>query len=238
MNKHLKDLIELSNKDIQLDSFEPKLEEIKKELNKSIKQKDKILEQITNAEEEKELTQSNIVKNNLHLQELGDNLDKIQEKTKAVKTDREAKALTLEEELNKEQISFAHEEAERFEKMLASNEEKMEALKKELSEVDDLINQEDKSVQGVISTLESQRDDIAKSKEELLQNMDGKILSYYQKIKRWAGNTTVVPVKKQACYGCFMQINNNVFTDVLKSEEIVNCPSCGRILYYVQEEEA
>jgi predicted nucleic acid-binding Zn-ribbon protein len=238
MNKHLKDLIELSNKDIQLDSFEPKLEEIKKELNKSIKQKDKILEQITNAEEEKELTQSNIVKNNLHLQELGDNLDKIQEKTKAVKTDREAKALTLEEELNKEQISFAHEEAERFEKMLASNEEKMEALKKELSEVDDLINQEDKSVQGVISTLESQRDDIAKSKEELLQNMDGKILSYYQKIKRWAGNTSVVPVKKQACYGCFMQINNNVFTDVLKSEEIVNCPSCGRILYYVQEEEA
>jgi predicted nucleic acid-binding Zn-ribbon protein len=33
-----------------------------------------------------------------------------------------------------------------------------------------------------------------------------------------------------------MKINDNTFTDVLKSEEIVNCPSCGRILYYVPEE--
>jgi len=28
-----------------------------------------------------------------------------------------------------------------------------------------------------------------------------------------------------------MKINDRVYAEVIKSEEIVNCPSCGRILY-------
>jgi predicted nucleic acid-binding Zn-ribbon protein len=236
VNKHLKDLIELSKKDIQLDSFEPRILEIKKELTKSIKQKDKVLSEITNTEEEKELTLSNISKNKLHLQELNDELNKIAEKSKAVKTDKEMKALNLEEELKKEQSSFTNEELERLNALLGTIDEKIEKLKGDLGEVEDLISQENKSVEDVINTLESQREDVAKTKDELVRNMDNKVLAFYQKIKRWAGNTTVVPVKKQSCYGCFMKINDNTFTDVLKSEEIVNCPSCGRILYYVPEE--
>jgi predicted nucleic acid-binding Zn-ribbon protein len=236
VNKHLKDLVELSKKDIQLDSFEPKIAEINKELTKSLKQKEKILENIVNAEEEKELTNSNISKNKLHLQELSDTLDKISEKAKSVKTDREAKALNLEEELNKEQISFAHEESDRFDKMLVNIDEKISTLKEELSEIENVIQNEGNSVQDVIGQLEAQRDEVAKAKEKLLQDMDSKILTFYQKIKRWAGNTVVVPVKKQSCYGCFMKINDNVFSEILKSEEIINCPSCGRILYYTNEE--
>jgi predicted nucleic acid-binding Zn-ribbon protein len=170
------------------------------------------------------------------LQELNDELNKIAEKSKAVKTDKEMKALNLEEELKKEQSSFTNEELERLNALLGTIDEKIEKLKGDLGEVEDLISQENKSVEDVINTLESQREDVAKTKDELVRNMDNKVLAFYQKIKRWAGNTTVVPVKKQSCYGCFMKINDNTFTDVLKSEEIVNCPSCGRILYYVPEE--
>jgi len=63
-----------------------------------------------------------------------------------------------------------------------------------------------------------------------------KILSFYQKIRRWAGNSAVVPVKQQACYGCFMKINDKVYAEVIKSDEIVMCPSCGRILYMPDED--
>ena len=60
-------------------------------------------------------------------------------------------------------------------------------------------------------------------------------LNAYEKIKRWAKDSAVVPVKKQACYGCYMKINDKTYAEVIKAEEIVNCPHCGRILYKEDE---
>ena len=65
---------------------------------------------------------------------------------------------------------------------------------------------------------------------------DNKILTFYEKIKRWAKDSAVVPVKKQACYGCHMKINDKTYAEVIKAEEIINCPHCGRILYKDNEE--
>ena len=36
--------------------------------------------------------------------------------------------------------------------------------------------------------------------------------TFYEKIKRWAKDSAVVPVKKQACYGCYMKINDKNLT--------------------------
>lgn len=61
------------------------------------------------------------------------------------------------------------------------------------------------------------------------------MLSFYEKIKNWAKNTAVVPVKKQACYGCFMRIDDTTYNKILKDDEINTCPHCGRIVYKEQE---
>jgi predicted nucleic acid-binding Zn-ribbon protein len=61
--------------------------------------------------------------------------------------------------------------------------------------------------------------------------MNKKILSFYEKIRKWAGNTAVVPVRKQACYGCYLKISDKSYSDVIKADEIITCPHCGRILY-------
>lgn len=34
-----------------------------------------------------------------------------------------------------------------------------------------------------------------------------------------------------------MKINDKTYAEVIKAEEIVNCPHCGRILYKEDEEE-
>ena len=67
--------------------------------------------------------------------------------------------------------------------------------------------------------------------------MNQNIIVFYEKIRRWAGNTTVVPVKKQACYGCYMKLNDHTYASVIRNEEITTCPHCGRILYLEKVEE-
>ena len=76
-----------------------------------------------------------------------------------------------------------------------------------------------------------ERKEVYAKKDKLIATMNQKILAFYEKIRKWAHNTAVVPVKKQACYGCFMQINDKTFSAVIKGEDIVTCPHCGRILY-------
>jgi hypothetical protein len=61
--------------------------------------------------------------------------------------------------------------------------------------------------------------------------MNQKGLSFYQKIRRWAKNTTAVPVRNQACMGCYMALSDKVYAEVIRGEEITMCPHCGRLLY-------
>ena len=82
-----------------------------------------------------------------------------------------------------------------------------------------------------VAELEKERGLVDERKSKLTAQMNQKILSFYQKIRKWAKNTAVVPVRKQACYGCFMKIYDKTYLAILKSEEIVTCPHCGRILY-------
>ena len=56
-------------------------------------------------------------------------------------------------------------------------------------------------------------------------------------LRRWAKNTSVVPVFKQACGGCFIRLNDRTYTEVLCDENsIITCPHCGRILYHTDKQ--
>jgi predicted nucleic acid-binding Zn-ribbon protein len=92
----------------------------------------------------------------------------------------------------------------------------------------DTINKE---VSAEKAEIEKIKGELFVKREELSRNLEQKVLSFYEKIRIWAGNTAVVPVKKQACYGCYMKLNDKTYSEVIKADEICNCPHCGRILY-------
>ncbi|MDD2400008.1 MAG: C4-type zinc ribbon domain-containing protein, partial [Sulfurovum sp.] len=106
------------------------------------------------------------------------------------------------------------------------------------------LKQLENELQAVIEMVSVEKSEIEQSKAELFEkrealtrNIEQKILSFYEKIRIWAGNTAVVPVKKQACYGCYMKLNDKTYSDVIRGDEIVTCPHCGRILYIERETE-
>jgi hypothetical protein len=147
------------------------------------------------------------------------------------------KSLQLEEEIAKEQIAFANEEIERLEKIEAAKQGEIDTLKAENEKLGSDAETAREENQKEIEAIEAERKAAFEKKEKLVGTVPQKILSFYQKIRRWAGNSTVVPVKKQACQGCFMKLNDRIYAEVIKSEEIITCPSCGRILYIPAESE-
>ena len=237
MNKYLQDLIKLSKFDTAISMFEPKIDNEKAKLATFVETAESIKSSINTIYLEIDDIKSKRAKNNVHLGELKTKLENIAKKNKDVHNDKELKALQLEEEIAKEQISFSNEEIDRLDNLSKSKEEVLKELQEKLSAEENDIKEIQASVDGTIEGINKERNLVYQDRSDLLEKFDNKILTFYEKIKRWAKDSAVVPVKKQACYGCHMKINDKTYAEVVKAEEIVNCPHCGRILYKEAEEQ-
>ncbi|QOG12724.1 zinc ribbon domain-containing protein [Arcobacter sp. FWKO B] len=231
MNKYLEQLVELAKYDTQIGSFEPKIKSQKEKLEEFSKDALSLKEQINKLESDIKDIKSKKSKHEAHLAELKDKLSDISKKGAIVQTEKEIKALQLEEEITKEQISFSNEEIERLDNLQNNKNETLKEAIAKLSEEEESIKELQVAIENSINDINVERNDVSMKRGELVEKIDSKILSFYEKVRRWAKNTSVVPVRKQACYGCYMKISDKTYAEVIKSEEIVTCPHCGRILY-------
>ncbi len=231
MNQHLKQLIDLSIVDKEIDAFEPKIEEANYNYEAALAKTQSIESDIENLSTEIKEEELKKAKNELHLAELSQKLEENSKKSAEIKTEREMKSLQLEEEIAKEQITFANEEIDRLEKIIDHKKEQIETAKVTLAELQSNLETVKADVDSKLTVLNNDRQSVFVKKEKLLSATNQKGLAFYQKIRRWAKNTTVVKIEDQACMGCHMMISDKIYSDVIRAEEITTCPHCGRILY-------
>ncbi|MDP1784105.1 MAG: zinc ribbon domain-containing protein [Sulfuricurvum sp.] len=231
MNKHLEQLIDLSLIDKEIDAFEPQIEEANLQYDALLAMKNSVVTDVTALAQEIKDEQIKKQKNELHLAELSAKLEENSKKSAEIKTEREMKSLQLEEEIAKEQVNFANEEIARLEKLIAHKQAKIDELTEKENEIEGKLSGVKADVDVKLAKIDADRKVIFAKKEILVAAMNQKGLSFYQKIRRWAKNTTAVPVRNQACMGCYMALSDKVYTEVIKGEEITTCPHCGRLLY-------
>jgi len=235
LNKHVLELVELSKTDKEIDSYQPQIDAADKKIAKAEK---KLKDAEVRVQKINELIIENekkVVSYENQLKISNEQLSENQKKSKNISTEKEMKALAIEEDIAKEKMTFANEEIDRLQ---AINEKKSEEAKDEEAIVVELSAEVD-----MISTeVTKDKSDIEKSKmtlftkrEKYIREIDQNVLAFYEKIRIWAGNSAVVPVKKQACYGCYMKLNDKTYADTIRGDEIKTCPHCGRILYIERE---
>lgn len=231
MNKYLEQLVDLAQIDKEIDGFGPRLEKVERVLRATKDEQADIVEQISNIDEAVIELKSQKSQTNAHIAEFSAKIKDVSKKSSSAKTEKEIKALQLEDELAREQLEAANEEIERLEKIIASKNDLKAELETKRAEVVANLEKIEADIAQEVGAIEKERAEIYAKKDKLIGEMNQKILTFYEKIRKWAHNTAVVPVKKQACYGCFMQINDKTYSAVIKGEDVVTCPHCGRILY-------
>jgi len=235
LNKHLKELIELSKNDQAIDSYNPQLEAADKKIAK-------IQKKIDAAQSELDGLTGGIADNEEKIKAFDEQLVLLNEqlalnvkKGKEISTEKEMKALSLEEDIAKEKMTFANEEIERLQGINETKKALLDEASEKVNSFSSEFDETNKEVSTEKAAIEKIKGELFVKREELSRNLEQKVLSFYEKIRIWAGNTAVVPVKKQACYGCYMKLNDKTYSEVIKGDEIVNCPHCGRILYIETE---
>jgi predicted nucleic acid-binding Zn-ribbon protein len=238
MNKHLKQLIELSDLDKTLDDFMPEEDRINGALNALLDEQIRAARQIEEIEVTIAESRAKVAKHESQLAEQSEKLAQHARKSGDIKTEREMKALSLEEDIAREQVTFINEEIARLQKSEEDQKRQTEKLKARILEIESQAGEAKRQNIDALAALNDKRAAVATQKDGLVAEIPQKVFKFYEKIRRWAGNRAVVPVKKQACYGCFMKISDRVYSEVIASQEIVTCPNCGCILFVKEEEKA
>ena len=231
MNKYLQQLVELSKFDKDIDGFASRIENVEKSLRTAQSELEIADAAVKQLEEDIKEIKTQKSQTNAHIAEFSAKIKDVSKKSATAKSEKEIKALQLEEELAKEQLEAANDEILRLEKIIDTKTAEQRETEEKKAAISENIGKIETEISNEVKAIEKEREEIYGKKSKLVGEMNQKILTFYEKIRKWAHNTAVVPVKKQACYGCFMQINDKTFSSVVRGEDIVTCPHCGRILY-------
>lgn len=231
MNTHLQQLIQVVNFDKEVDALEPLIQQKRSNLDRMLKNKENKLAAIEQLNEEKDELKLHYNRLNNMIEETSIRLEHITAKNQDVKSERELRALNIEEELAREQLNKANSDIANLEVEKKQKDEQIKILQGEIATLETEITEEEKIITDEISAIKGEQEKLFSKKQEAYSKLEHKLAVFYEKIRKWAKNTSVVPVKKQACGGCFIRINDRIFAEIKTSNDIITCPHCGRILY-------
>lgn len=235
MNKNIQELMQLSSIDKKIDSFQPQIDTAQMKITKSNMKLQEARERLEKINGLIAANDQKIATYEEQLRFLSEQLKNNSKKNREISSEKEMKALAIEEDIAKEKMTFANEEIARLQEI---NAKKLIESQEEQSGFDLLMTESSSiaaEVENEKSLIETNKIGLFADREKTIREIDQKVLAFYEKIRNWAGNSAVTLVKKQACYGCYMKLNDKTYADVIRAEEITTCPHCGRILYVEKE---
>jgi hypothetical protein len=115
-----------------------------------------------------------------------------------------------------DQAEQLQEEERQLQEKLDQEKQKLEELKK--------------SVSDQAETYDSHIAELEAESESLRQEADPKALAAYDRLVESRGDSAIVSVCDRVCQGCYNLITKQTENMLLHDQELVTCPSCGRIL--------
>ena len=148
----------------------------------------------------------------------------------AIKTHREYEALQKEiTDTRKENFEMEDQtisvmtEIEETETALVKEKETYATLKEQYAQ--QIVEKEKK-----IEELEISRKPAEKEKSEIVSKIDPKILPLYEKIFKKNGRALAL-AQNEKCTSCNINIPPQLYNEILKRIQLVQCPNCKKILY-------
>ena len=161
-------------------------------------------------------------------------LSKFKDQLSAVKTNREYQAMQHEIETAQKELGVVEErvlermmegdaltaEIKKAEQALAAQQKEVEAEKKTLAE--ELV------------TVEAALKDATERRQALVKSLAPQLIALFEQVSRARkGLAIVLATRDGLCSACHVRLRPQAFQEVRRNDQIIQCPSCNRILYYI-----
>jgi predicted nucleic acid-binding Zn-ribbon protein len=236
MKESLHRLLDLQKIDKEIGTLERSKEEfpgeidrLKSELESARKSIQETVERVSELERGRRAMEG-------ELETISQDLKKHQDRLYEVKSNREYDALQLEIE------SLGNRKEEQETGILQSLED-FEDLSTKLGEDKSAFSQRESEIQEHIDELESKLGSVEgdikgwmTKRRRIEKGVDAPALSSYDRIRRIVkGGVAAVAVKKGSCGGCFRQLSPQLLVEARRTDKLLRCENCGRMLVWKDE---
>jgi uncharacterized protein len=161
-----------------------------------------------------------------------------QNKMMQVQTSREHQALLKEIEENKKMVKETEDRLLQFIEQIELLEQEVTALDNLCAGEQQLLAEEIENVDKEIKRIEVAKKAVSSQRETEAAALQGPYLKRYTMLLGRRDGLAVVAVNENVCQGCYMALPPQQVIEVRKAEKFNLCPTCQRILYYKESEEA
>lgn len=161
---------------------------------------------------------------------------KFESKLYEVKTNKEYQALLKEIEAAKDGNDKAEEEVLVLMDKIEELKKDLEGASKELKKKEAEVSTERKRLEEELRSMDSVVSDLKKTRDTLLNLVDEDLKTTFSTLMERRNGLAVVNVQNGVCLGCFMNIPPQLFIEATKNRQMILCPSCNRIFYFIEED--
>ncbi len=158
-------------------------------------------------------------------------IKKYNEQQKNVRNNREFDSLSKEVEFQTLEIELSEKKIKEFGFQVKEKKRLIEEVVVQLEDKKISLEAKEKELKEITSETQHEEDDLRKASESFKSKIEPRLYTAYQRIRANARNgLAVVPVRRDACGGCFNRIPPQRQVDIKLSKKIIVCEYCGRIL--------
>jgi len=238
LNEEITKLIDLQAIDSEIDGFDQEIQTMEQEitaLEQSIADREN---KISLCREETEQLDRQQRELKTGMEESFARIKDRQNKMMQVQTSREHQALLKEIEENKKMIKTQEDRILQIIEQVEQLGQDAAELEKQIAEEKELLLGKKEEVKKAVNKINSRKTAVLGKREALAPALRPNTLQRYTMLREKRNGTAVVPTRNGVCQGCFMTIPPQQENEVRKGEKLSFCPTCQRILYYLEEEEA
>jgi predicted nucleic acid-binding Zn-ribbon protein len=236
VERELETLFEAQKIETMIMEGEQKLLQAPKKLRQMEDQLTEVRDKIEKEKEIVEELEKERRKKEKELEGEKEKIKKLEVKLYDVKTNKEYQALLKEIESAKEANDRTEEDVlvlmdkvEDLKKDYETSQVELKRLEKE-SEIERAeIEKETRSMDEVIAKLTTERDN-------LLSIVSENLRTTYNILREKRGGIAGTNVRNGVCLGCNMNIPPQLFIEVTKNKQLIQCPSCNRILFFREDD--
>ena len=160
-------------------------------------------------------------------------IEKIEEKRRSVKTNREYQSLIKEEEQLRTRKSQVEDEMLACMTDMEALDQKIAAREEEQRQLDDQVSSDKEAVTQEASESETRYADLSREIKAVEADLAPELLKAFVKVKKMCTDgKAMAPVRNSICMGCHMNIPPQIFNELQRFDSLKLCPFCNRILYW------
>lgn len=161
-------------------------------------------------------------------------LSKFKDQLSAVKTNKEYQAMQHEIETAQKELGSVEEKV--IERMVEADALAAEVKKAEqaLGAQQKEIDAEKKTLGEELSTVEAALKEATGKRNGLISSLPPQLVSLFEQVARARkGVALALATRDGLCSACHVRLRPQVFQEVRRNDQIIQCASCNRILYYI-----